>query len=128
MELSYAGACSYRDGLGRLCRCDLHVYRDGATAVVVASERADNPGASITNTYNHLATGVCQKLGLSVEQTTWIEHYGPESYGEKIDETFDWISLVWNGERLVSPTWRPGSMEELEQLIGQPFTGVSRLG
>ena len=29
MELSYAGPCSYRDGLGRLCRCDLYVYRAG---------------------------------------------------------------------------------------------------
>ena len=49
MELSYAGLCSYRDGLGRLCRCDLYVYREGDAAVVVASEREDNPGASITN-------------------------------------------------------------------------------
>jgi hypothetical protein len=28
--------------------------RDGDAAVVVASEREDNPGASITNTYEYL--------------------------------------------------------------------------
>ena len=50
MELSYAGPCSYRDALGRLYRCDLYVYRDGDAAVVVASEREDNPGVSMTNT------------------------------------------------------------------------------
>jgi hypothetical protein len=64
MVLSYAGLCRYRDGLGRLCRCDLYVYRDGDAAVVVASEREDNPGPSITNTYEDLATGVWEKLAL----------------------------------------------------------------
>ena len=63
MELSYAVPCSYRDGLDRLCRCDLYVYRDEDAAVVVASEREDNPGASITNTYEDLATRVWEKLG-----------------------------------------------------------------
>jgi hypothetical protein len=89
MELSYAGPCSYRDGLGRLCRCDLHVYRDGDTAAVVASEREGNPGASITNTYEYLATGVWQKLGLPLDQVTWVEHYGTSSYGVRIDERRD---------------------------------------
>jgi len=124
MELSYAGPCSYRDGLGRLCRCELHVYRDGDAAVVVASELEDNPGASITNTYEDLATGVWQKLGLAVDQVTWVEHYGAQSYGVRIDETFDWVTLERQGDRLVSPQWRPGSRQELEQRIGQPFAAA----
>jgi len=69
MELSYAGLCSYRIGNGRLCRCHLQVYRDGDAAVVVATELEDNPGPSITNSYEHLATGVWQRLGLTFEQT-----------------------------------------------------------
>ncbi len=109
MELSYAGPCSYRDGLDRLCRCDLYVYRDEDAAVVVASEREDNPGASITNTYEDLATGVWQKFGLRVDQVTWIEHYGAQAYGVRIDETFDWVTLERQGDRLVSLQWRPGS-------------------
>jgi hypothetical protein len=80
MELSCAGLCSYRDGNGRLCRCHLQVYRDGDIAVVVATELEDNPGASITNSFEYLATGVWQKLGVTFEQTTWIEHYCSESY------------------------------------------------
>jgi hypothetical protein len=43
MEWSYVGPC---------------VYRDGAAAVVVASEREDNPGASVTNAFEHMATEV----------------------------------------------------------------------
>jgi hypothetical protein len=122
MELSYAGPCSYRDALGRLCRCDLHVYRDGdAATMVVASEREDNPGASITNTYEYLATGVWQKLRLPIDQVTWMEHYGAQSYGVRIDETFDWVTLERHGDRLVAPAWRPGSRQELEQRSGQPF-------
>jgi len=122
MKLTYAGLCSYRDGNGRLCRCDLHVYLHGKAAVVVAHEREDNPGSSITNSYEYLASGVWKKLGLSVEQTTWIEHYSDASYGFPIDEErIDWVTLVQRGDRLVSPAWRPGSRQELEQRIGQPF-------
>jgi hypothetical protein len=127
MVLSYAGLCRYRDGLGRLCRCDLHVYRDGEATVVVACEREDNPRTSITNTYEDLATGVWQKFGLRVDQVTWIEHYGVQEGGVRIDETFDWVTLERQGDRLVSPVWRPGSRQELEQRIGQPFAAVRLL-
>ena len=122
MKLAYTGLCSYRDDLGRLCRCDLHVYRDGNAAVVVASERADNPGSSITNSYENLATGVWQKMGLSLDQVMWVEHYAAQSYGVRIEETFDWVTFGLRDGRLVSPKWRPGSRDELEQLIGQSFT------
>jgi hypothetical protein len=123
MQLAYHGLRSYRDGNGRLCRCDLQVYRDGDVAVVVVSEREDNPGSSITNSYGYLATGVWQKLGLSFEQTTWIEHYGAASYEFAIDERLDWVTLERDANRLICPRWRPGSREELERLIGQAFTG-----
>jgi hypothetical protein len=122
MELSYAGLCSYCDGNGRLCRCHLQVYRDGDIAVVVATELEDNPGSSITNSFEYLATGVWQKLGLTFEQTTWIEHYCSESYGFPIEELINWVKLEWRDSRLVSPEWRSASRQELEQLIGQPFT------
>ena len=120
MELSYAGLCSYRDGNSRLCRCDLHVYREGSVAVVVAHEREDNPGSSITNSYEYLATGVWKKLDLSFDQTTWIEHYCSASYGFPIEERIEWVTLKRNGARLVSPQWHPGSRQELERLIRQP--------
>jgi len=128
MGLSYSGLCSYRDALNRLCRCDLQVYRDGDTAVVVASERADNPGSSITNSFEYLATGVWQKLGLKFEQTTWVEHYCSESYRFPIEERIDWVKLDWRDNCLVSPQWRPASRQELEQLIGQPFTPAEDSG
>jgi hypothetical protein len=81
----------------------------------------------ITNTYEDLATGVWQKFGLTVDRITWIEHYGAQAYGVRIDETFDWITPKRQGDRLVSPQWRPGSRQELEQRIGQPFADVRRL-
>ena len=125
MELTYAGLCSYRDGHGRLCRCNLQVYRDGNTAVVVATEREDNPGSSITNSYEYLATGVWQKLGLALKDTIWVEHYCSASYGFPIEERIDWVTLERDDHHLVSPEWRPASRHELEQLIGQPFTLVN---
>jgi hypothetical protein len=59
----------------------------------------------------------------TIEQTTWIEHYGNESYGFSIDERVDWVKLERDADRLVCPVWRAGSREELEGLIGQAFMG-----
>ncbi len=128
LPLTYSALCSYRDGLGRLCRCNLYVYLNATCAVVIASEREDNPGASITNSYEHLATGVWQKLGLPLNQTTWIEHYTSEArFGWP--ETFDQVALTPQPEtpmtsaRLIEPHWSPFSRTELETLIASPFTG-----
>jgi len=40
---------------------------------------------------------------------------------------FDWVTLERQGDRLVAPVWRPGSRQELERRIGQPFAAVRRL-
>jgi hypothetical protein len=40
-----------------------------------------------------------------------------------IDERIDWVELERDADRLVCPTWRAGSREELEGLIGQAFMG-----
>src|SRR5438093_12008457 len=44
--------------------------------VVIATERMDNPGPSITNEVEYLATAVCRYLGIDPLKLVWIEYYG----------------------------------------------------
>lgn len=127
MQIEYDGLCSYRDGQGQLCRCQVQVFRDGQQAVVVACEIEENPGSSITSSYEYLADGLVDKLSLSPSHTTWIEHYPAGRYGNpNTRETFAWISFEPTDGGRLSPKWRHGSRRELEALISQSYdSGVS---
>ena len=103
MEFTYSGQCSDRDDLGRLNRCNLHVYRRHAAVGVIAGKRADNPGSSITNSYENFTTGLWQNMNFFIDQVTWIEHYDNGSFGRRIDEICDSVTLRQEGDRLVSP-------------------------
>src|ERR1700747_14228 len=56
--------------------CDIEVHRrtDGKY-VFVATELRDNPGTSVTNFAEHLATAMCKQHRLKPEDVIWIEHY-----------------------------------------------------
>ena len=61
---------------GRSAWCGLEIIRlsDGRT-VVIATERKDNPGASITNVAETLASYVCDCFAIDPGKLVWIEHY-----------------------------------------------------
>jgi hypothetical protein len=67
---------SYRDVHRRqaICRIEATKLSDGRVAVI-ASERSDNPGMSITNAAEHAASEVCRQLEIDPYQMAWIEHY-----------------------------------------------------
>lgn len=58
------------------CVCDLEVYGN----LVIATERADNEGTSITNMAEQLATAVCQQFEIDPSKLIWIERYTANSY------------------------------------------------
>lgn len=62
---------------GYRCWCALEMLplRDGRTAVI-ATEVADNPGTSVTNAFELLATDVCARFTIDPRRLVWIEHYG----------------------------------------------------
>ena len=65
------------DGLhGRPARCGLEIIElpDGRT-VVIATELSDNPGVSVTNFAEELATLVCNGFSIDPNTLVWIEHY-----------------------------------------------------
>lgn len=115
-------------GLGPIQRsqCDLYVYAVGDHLVAVASERDDNPGASVTNTAEHAATAVLARYAPGQpERLIWFERY-PASRIHGPQESIDRVDFDWDGERHIfqsPPHWTPSSRVDLEQLIGEPFPG-----
>jgi len=92
--------------------CDLEILK-GKKATVIVTEIADNPGTSVTNAFESIATQVYQQFlyEYSIHDITWIEHYNQDSYEPAGDdpETFDQVSLSWNPKtrKFHTPQWRP---------------------
>ncbi len=82
----------YEGATGVLSRCRVRVYLsdDGEqdAPVVIASELANNPGASITNAAEFLAAEIMRSHLL--ERFVWIEHRPPESTDGR-SETFELV-------------------------------------
>ncbi len=122
---------------GREAWCDLAVYELGdGRRVCIATERADNPGASITNTAELAATAAARELGIPPETLVWVEHYaGSESYAsddprfhrhtyDRVEFTIERIPRAdlpptrrW---RFAEPTWRRMTAEDWNDLGIRP--------
>jgi len=70
------------------CRLELIPLVDGRTAVIV-TEVSDNPGTSVTNAAEHLASFVCDRFRIDPDRLVWIEHYG---YGGRRERTYDLVT------------------------------------
>ena len=83
----FAGFWNYASA----CALELLPRPDGRV-VVIASELADNPGTSVTNAAELLATDVCRRFGIAPDRLVWIEHY---EYGRDagIPRTFDLVTF-----------------------------------
>lgn len=76
----------------RPAKCGLEVFRFSKFSLVIATELEDNPGTSITNMAEHLATQVCKDLGLPASSLVWVEQYpacGPSYDRNVVEEHWD---------------------------------------
>jgi len=80
-------------------RCRLQINGN----LVIATELPDNPGQSITNAAEELATQVCQQFEISPLSLMWIEHYIHED--SELEETYDLVLFTWDGDRFIDPRW-----------------------
>ena len=107
------------------CVCDLEVYGN----LVIATERGDNTGTSITNMAERLAIAICQQFDIAPGKLIWIERYTAESYEDR-DTEDERLSLVqfnlnvdgfWVGKRadvkFTNPRWIPIEPLVLQALI-----------
>jgi hypothetical protein len=99
-------------------RCKLRIFDTGDRTVVIATELEDNPGTTITNYADQLATQIIMEFNIKPDSLIWIEHYParPE-IGEQ--ETFDLISFKWNGTRYIKPEWYHIEKSMLDKIIGE---------
>ena len=79
MEQLIATHYEFTAATGATATCGLHIVREGTQLVVVLTELPDNPGMSVTNAAEEIASQVRREFGLDPDQTRWIEHY-PERY------------------------------------------------
>jgi|WetSurMetagenome_2_1015567.scaffolds.fasta_scaffold809015_1 hypothetical protein len=87
---------------------EMHTTTGGRT-VVICSETNDNPGTSVTNFAEWLATLVCKRFTIAPEKLVWIEH---NPSGEPVGSGADWnlvnFTLVQgnNDFHFRRPRWR----------------------
>ena len=62
--------------------------------MILCTELATNPGQSITNAAEQLATAACRRFAIPFNKLIWIEHYNEESYkGRGREESFDLVEF-----------------------------------
>jgi hypothetical protein len=101
--------------------CFLRILQDRTTSIVIATELATNPGMSITNAAEVLASKVIKQFHLNPKTTRFIEHYGKASYdseeGRKRADTFDEVTFLWTGTVAMQPKWKPLDAKEMKNLL-----------
>jgi hypothetical protein len=97
--------------------CDLVVSKEHN--LIIASEVADNPGLSITNAAEYVATQACEAFGIQPKKLIWIEHYSNRSYpGGRTLEDFDLVTFRIDGEgKFSDPEWRSLEKGEVEDFL-----------
>lgn len=98
-----------------LARCGLDAYRlpDGRWAILL-SELADNPGRSVTNAVEELASWCAAMVEASRERLMIVERY--ERSQTRGGETFDEVSFTWRGLSASDPVWTPRDRAWWEEL------------
>lgn len=96
---------------------DLVIIKDGPVPVVVATERGDNPGASITNTIEKLASMLMSETGWLLGDFILVEHYPRHRYGEDLGRSLSRVHFkrMWGGV-----SWTHLEIEGLRALLAQP--------
>ena len=128
------GRFDFTGPFGRSARCGLErIDLADGRVVIIGTELPDNPGISVTNWAEELATQVCAKFTIDPDRLVWIEHYPAEQCprcggsgrhgrggtclacrgrGKRRElPTFDLVTFTAVRERdawrLVDPQWRP---------------------
>jgi len=104
--------------------CGLRIVRDGEQTVVVLTELPDNPGMSVTNAAEEIATQVRREFGLDPDQTRWIEHYPKWQHHihrqlHTESSIYDEIIYTWIDYEATQPEWQRLTYEEVEILLDE---------
>lgn len=94
-------------------KCGLNIYEREDRAIVLLTERPDNPGTSVTNSIEELATRIYNERfpGCPVENIRFIEHYPADVIHP--EPTFDLVEMDWSGNAFRNPRWKRISKDVL---------------
>lgn len=100
--------------------CAINVFHSPVRTVVLATETPDNPGTSVTNFAEYLATLVCRKYNISPMELVWVEHYPSQPSDDDYPNSGRWavVSFGWDWRRngFTHPRWAHHSREDFEDL------------
>jgi len=107
-------------------KCRVRIFPNEGEPVVVVTELPDNPGMSVTNAIELIATGLTNIHGFPPDRTTWVEHYPEREVAERLlaEETFDIVTFRWERDRqgrwrASNPRWQRITREGVERLAGE---------
>ncbi len=125
MTCHYAGAFAFTDPNGRPAYCWLAVYSGpGRLPLAVVVEDPANPGASVTNSSEELATAIWHELlPRAADGFMLVELYlDPTRKNPDLRERWAVVELRLEHGRLLLPRWRPTTRAAIEALIGSPIS------
>jgi hypothetical protein len=85
--------------------------------IAVCTELADNPGTSVTNRCEVLATHIVKQCSIHPEALIFVEHYDENSYhgGKEKDRHYTRVNFQWEHGEAKRPHWQP--LPQLETLL-----------
>ncbi len=95
--------------------CHLRILQQEQKTIVIATEIPVNPGKSVTNAAEAIATQAVQEFQLDPTTTRFIEHYTKESY-EGSDEGHYEVTFTWHEKEATNPQWRRLEPHEIAEL------------
>lgn len=120
---------------GKRALCRIRLVAHEGRVVCICTEVPDNPGMSVTNQAEHIATIVRQRY-CPQQELLWIEQYpyhrleglsvsGTQHDGTvlKVDDHFSFVTFTWDAhhQRYRNPEWRFCAGEDVIALVGEAF-------
>ena len=104
---------------GRRLLCDITII-DLMQPTIIMTERDDNPGPSVTNASEYIATRVMKDMKFNPGLCSFVEHYDRTDRRDCIP-TWDKVSYKWvnteKGWNASSPSWSPIAGSQVEIIV-----------
>ena len=92
-------------------KCRVYVTEIHGITHICFEELEDNPGTSVTNVSEQLATEILKYLNLPAGKCKFFESYPETSY--RRDRSFEEILYTWNNNTASSPSWLPSKDKQI---------------
>lgn len=100
-------------------RCGLKIVKKADQDIVIATELyLENPGTSVTEFCNRLATLILKDYDMDVSRFCFIVRT-PENNSKLsfLNEFFSKAHMEWDGEKFGKPRWEPLSKDAVDALL-----------